>query len=187
MRSSISAVIGLVKRGGVLQHPDMSRELIVKILLWYNVVSLGIWVGGTVYQMIVIVPIWSASPPESVRAFFAGAPFLVHVRHFFGPRTMVLRVVPLFALLGAAWQFVHVRPWVGACVATVTFGLLMTLLYIYPINTVLFDRAGGDLSPDGVRELAEKWIFADRVRFAIMAAGYLCLLHAFALPLSSDR
>jgi hypothetical protein len=185
MRSSIGALIGLVKPHDLRHHPYMSRALIVKILLWYNVLSLGVWVGGTVYQMIVIVPIWSASPPESLRAFLSATPFLTNVRHFFGPPTMVLRVVPLFALLGAAWKYENVRPWIGACVATVVVGLVMTLAYVYPINDVLFDRAGGDLSPDGVRELATTWIFADRVRFTIMTAGYICLLRAFALPLAS--
>jgi hypothetical protein len=63
------------------------------------------------------------------------------------------------------------------------FGLVMTRAYIYSINDVLFTHAGGDLGAGAIRKLVERWILTDRIRFAIMAGGYLCLLQAFRLPL----
>ena len=161
----------------------MSRELIVRLLLWYNVLSLSIWVGGTVYQMLVVVPIWSVSPPESLRAFMKGTAYMTTIWRFFGPVTQVARALPLFALVAVAWSYAGVRPWILACAAALLVGLVMTRAYIYPINAVLFEQAGGDLSPDAVRALVGKWILADRVRFAIMTGGYLCLLRAFSMPL----
>ena len=165
--------------------PLMSRELIVKILLWYNVVSLAVWMGGTLYQMIVIVPIWSASPPESLQSFLKGTTFTSHILHFFGPVTQIFRAVPLFALVALAWRYETIRPWVTACAVTLLIGLVMTRVYIYRINDVLFWRAGEGLSADEVRSLVRNWILADRIRFAIMAGGWLCLLRAFSLPLDS--
>lgn len=164
----------------------MQRDVIVKILLWYNVLSLGVWAGGTVYQMLVIVPIWSASPPESVRAFFQGTTIMTTIYNFFGPVTQALRALPLFALVAVAWPYTNVRPWVGACAIAMIIGLVMTRAYIYPMNDVLFAKAGAGLEPDAVRALARTWIFADRVRFAIMSGGYICLLHAFTLPLGAS-
>jgi hypothetical protein len=161
----------------------VNLDLVVTILLWYNVLSLGVWVGGTLYQMAVIVPIWSASPPESVRAFFQGTRFMTTIPNFFGPATQVARALPLFILVAFAWNYESVRPWIVACAATMAIGLIMTRAYIYPMNDVLFWKAGGDLSPDALRVLVRSWIFADRVRFAIMSGGYLCLLRAFSLPL----
>lgn len=160
----------------------MNRELLVRILLWYNVLSLGVWVGGTLYQMIVIVPLWSASPPETLHSFVQGTGYLTTIRHFFGPVTQVLRALPLFLLVAAAWNLPHLRPWVSTCAATLVFGLVLTRAYIYPMNDVLFDHAGGNLAPDAVRALVDAWIRADRVRFAVMTGGYLCLLRAFSLP-----
>ena len=162
----------------------LDRALIVRLLLWYNVLSLGIWAGGTVYQMAVIVPLWSASPPESVRAFFQGTQFMTTIWSFFGPVTQVMRALPLFALVAVAWKYPNIRYWTAVCGATMVVGLVMTRAYIYPINDVLFTKAGGDLSADAVRELVRTWIFADRLRFGIMAAGYVCLLRAFSLPLA---
>jgi hypothetical protein len=37
--------------------------------------------GGTLYQMVVIVPMWSAAPPESVRAFFEGTAYRLDNGH----------------------------------------------------------------------------------------------------------
>lgn len=161
----------------------LNRELLVKILLWYNVLSLAIWVGGTVYQMLVIVPMWSAAPPESVTAFFKGTSFMTTIYNFFGPVTQLLRGVPVLLLAIAGWKYASVRPWVLACAATMAIGLVMTRAFIYPMNDVLFTQAGAGLSADAVRALVTKWIWWDRARFAIMAGGYVCLLRAFALPL----
>jgi len=159
-----------------------SRELWVRILLWYNVVSLAIWAGGTLYQMIVIVPIWSADPPQSLQ-FFKGSPITTTILHFFGPVTQILRAVPLFLLVALAWKYESIRYWVAACGAALVIGLVMTRAYIYPMNDALFFRAGEGLTAERARALVRAWIIADRIRFAIMTGGWLCLLRAFSLPL----
>ncbi len=158
-----------------------TREILVKALLWYNVLSLAIWVGGTLYQMLVIVPLWSASPPESVPAIFKGTAILTTIPRFFGPVTQVLRAGPLLVLAIVAWNYDTLRPWVLVCAATMAIGLVMTRAFIYPMNDVLFWGAGAGVSPDALRALVTKWIWWDRTRFAIMTGGYVCLLRAFSL------
>lgn len=160
-----------------------TRELWVRILLWYNVLSLAIWAGGTLYQMLVIVPLWSADPPHSLQTFFKGTAITTTIPHFFGPVTQILRGVPLFVLVGLAWKYETIRPWITACGATFIIGLVMTRAYIYPMNDVLFWRAGEGLGKDEARALVRAWIIADRVRFAIMTGGYVCLLRAFSMQL----
>ena len=160
----------------------MSRELLVEILLWYNVLSLAIWCGGTVFSMLVIVPLWSASPPESVRAFFLGTDFKRTVFRFFGPVTQIARALPLFALVIVAWPYANVRPWLIVPGATMLFGIVFTRAYVYRINDVLM-LGGEGLPADDVRSLVRRWVIADRARFAIMAVGYVCLLRAFTMPL----
>jgi len=63
------------------------------------------------------------------------------------------------------------------------FGLIFTRAYVYPMNDVLFAKAGEGLDAEAVRSLVSRWIFADRLRFAVMTGGYLCLLRAFRIPL----
>ena len=59
----------------------------VDVLLWYNVLSLAVWGGGTLFQMLVVVPLWSAHPPDTVRFFFTETRYTTTINNFFGPRT----------------------------------------------------------------------------------------------------
>jgi hypothetical protein len=53
-------------------------------------------------------------------------------------------------------------------VVCTAIAIVMTLTCIYPINAVLFDQAGGNLSGAEIQALARKWIIADRVRLGII-------------------
>lgn len=53
--------------------------------------------------------------------------------------------LPLFVLVPVAWRYPSVRVWIAACASTMVFGLVVTRAYIYPMNDVLFVKAGGDL------------------------------------------
>jgi uncharacterized membrane protein len=79
----------------------MMRDRALVFLLWLSVIALSTWVGGTLYQMLVVVPLWNASPPESVRAFFQGTDYNRTIVHFFGPPFMLARTLPLLAALVA--------------------------------------------------------------------------------------
>ena len=80
------------------------RDKALNLLLWYAIFAWGIWLGGTVYQMVVVVPMWSASPPESVRAFFQGTSYNHTIFHFFGPPFMAARLIPTIIALALAWH-----------------------------------------------------------------------------------
>ncbi len=81
-----------------------ARNRIAQVLLWLAVLGLSVWVGGTLYQMLVIMPMWSPSPPESVRAFFLGTRYIETIRNFFAPQYMAARLAPLFGALLAGWH-----------------------------------------------------------------------------------
>ncbi|MEW6213347.1 MAG: DUF1772 domain-containing protein [Acidobacteriota bacterium] len=164
------------------------RDRILIVCLWLSVLAMSTWVGGTLYQMLVIVPMWSASPPESVLAFFQGTDYNRTIFHFFGPPFMVARNLPVVAALVAGWHLPRHRRALLIAVASFTvFGVIFTFLYVYPINAVLFERAGGNHSVSEIRELADAWILRDRIRFAVGLIGFAAVLHAFRLPLSATR
>lgn len=107
-------------------------------------IALSTWVGGTLYQMLVIVPMWSASPPESVRTFFRGTDYNALIFRFFGPPFMALRVLPVVAALWAGWRYPRHRNALLVASGGFLFAVILTLAYIYPINAVLFEQAGSD-------------------------------------------
>lgn len=161
------------------------RTRVLRASLWLAVIGLGTWAGGTLYQMLVVVPLWSAAPPESVRAFFEGTRYNETVFRFFGPPFMAARTLPLLVALAAGWHLPrHRRALLVAVACFVAFAVPFTFAFVYPINAVLFEQAGGGAAPEEVRRLVDQWIVRDRIRFAVGAVGVLAVLHAFRLPVA---
>jgi len=158
------------------------RHQILLVLLWLSVIALSTWVGGTLYQMLVIVPMWSASPPDSARSFSQGTDYNRFIFHFFGPPFMVARTLPVVAALFVGWHLPRHRHALLVAAGCLALAVVSTLAYMYPINTVLFKQAGGSHSGEEIRAMADRWIFADRLRFAVGVVAFLVVLWAFRLP-----
>ena len=155
------------------------RDRLLTFFLWFAVIAWSTWFGGTLYQMLVVVPMWSAAPPESVREFFLGTTYTAHIFNFFGPPFMAARVLPVLVALALAWHLPRERLLLGVASACLVATVVFTLTYIYPINDVLVFQAGGDLGAEAVRRLATTWIWADRARFAVGIVAFVALLMAF--------
>ena len=160
-----------------------TRGKILRFLLLWAVLGFALWFGGTWFHMVVVVPLWSATPPDSVRAFFNGTEFNRTVWNFFGPPWMVVRNLPLLLALIVAWPLRKHRRLLLVAAGCMAFTVIYTLAYIYPINSVLMVQAGGSGSADEIRAMVRQWIFADRLRYVIGIIGVVTLLRVFALPL----
>ena len=161
-----------------------TNNTVTVVLLWISVIVWSIWFGGTIYQMLVVVPIWSDSLPESLHAFFRGTSYNHNIYHFFGPGWMPVRFLPLYGMLFFGWRLPAHRSLFIVTAVCMTFVLAFTLTYVYPINAVLFTQAGGDLSVAEVRAMVHRWIIADRARFVVACVGYLALLRALSIPIT---
>jgi uncharacterized membrane protein len=159
------------------------RRIFFNVFLWLAVIGLSLWVGGTVFSISVIVPMWNESPPESVREFFGSTSFNKYIFNFFGPPWMVARNLPVLIALILGWYSKPHRKYLLITFITFLASVLYTLLYIYPINEVLMQQAGGNHSAEKIKKMADQWIFADRLRFAVGCVGYFFLLKAFRLPI----
>ncbi len=162
----------------------MRRELLLLVFLWWAVIGMALWVGGTVYQMTVVVPIWSASLPESLRSFILGTPYSRTIWNFFGPPWMALRIVPVVGAAIVGWPYVPQRYyllWVVVCIAII---MVVTLAYVYPINAVIYTPAVANAQPERVTQLATRWILVDRLRFVVGLIAFLLLLQVFRMPVS---
>lgn len=65
---------------------------------------------------------------------------------------------------------------------TLALGIILTIIWVYPINEAIMAKAGEGSSPEEIRKMVNSWILADRLRFAIVFIGYFFLLWAFRLP-----
>ncbi len=161
----------------------MSRNQLVAGLLWICVFAWSTWVGGTLYQMLVVVPVWSAAPPGSIHDFLRSTDYNRLILRFFGPPFIAGRVLSVVAALAAAWYLPRQRAALLVALACIALVTVMTLAYVYPINSVLFfGRAAGSHSPEEIRAMASHWVLADRIRFAIGIVAFVAILWAFRQP-----
>jgi len=141
-------------------------------------------VGGTIYQMLVVVPMWSAGVPESLGAFLKNTNYARDILRFFGPRWMPARSLALL-LPFLGWNLRAHRPFFGVAACCFAAVIIFTVAYVYPINAVLFTETVALRDANEVRALAHHWIIADRVRLFVGSVGYLALLRALSLPVVS--
>jgi Domain of unknown function (DUF1772) len=163
------------------------RQKLFIIFLWLAVINLSIWIGGTLFHMIVVLPIWSHLLPGSVKEFFGGTRAYEYLLDFYGPKWMVIRTLPVIISLLLGWYSKRHRYFLLITTLTIAFGIILTIVYVYPINEAIMAKAGEGSSPDEIERMVGNWIFADRLRFAIIFIGYFFLLWAFRLPISLSK
>ena len=163
------------------------RQKLFTIFLWLSVINLSIWIGGTLFHMIVVLPIWSQPLPGSVKEFFGGTRAYEYLLDFYGPKWMVIRILPVIIALLLGWNRKRHRYYLLITVLTLAVGIILTIFFVYPINDAIMAKAGEGSSPDEIRRMVNNWILLDRLRFAIIFAGYFFLLWAFRLPIGLSK
>ena len=154
------------------------RHFAATICLWIATITVAISVGGNVFQMTVIDPIWSGSPPESVGFLASGDPLLENVKRFHTNRFYQLALVFLLAAPFLAWNVSETRKWLLSAVGIYLVIVLGTILYVWPINKVLFEQAGRGLDAATITAMTHHWLLADRIRQVLRLIAFLCLLRA---------
>jgi len=160
----------------VLRHKALTTFLWVSVFMWAS------WIGGTLFGILVVVPTWNASPPESLRALYMNTQFMRFSANFFGPPWMLARLAPVLAALVAAWPLRPHRRLLLFATMAIVFMVIGTLTNINPLTERLFLQAGELPSTNEIRLMARSWILADRIRFAVGAGVFIAILRAFKLP-----
>jgi uncharacterized membrane protein len=166
------------------------RLRLAQITLWFFVIFLSIEVGGGLYETRVIVPRWSASPPESVWAWADLRATNAQVAIDPGVRfwIYVMPATGLSALLALAFSFAtegaH-RRW--RVIATILALAVVAATFIYFVPNIILLLGPNSHNIDGakVKTLANQWVMWNYVRAAIGIAGWLAALRAFHLPVES--
>jgi uncharacterized membrane protein len=152
-------------------------EKLAVIVLWALVVASGVLVGGSVFERIVVTPLWAASPPESVTAWTLGA----IQRPFF------IVVTPLWALLSlgvlalASALPEPARPWartagiIGVCV------MIATIAFFVPLLEKTEANRGAGLSSADIARFTRMFVHWSYLRSAVALGGWLAALRALTL------
>src|SRR5688572_9681311 len=120
------------------------RDKLASVLLIASVFVWGIWCGGQVFNELMTVPKWSASPPESLKTYDAlpsegGLPFFP----LFNPLFVVLAIGATIA----AWKSARrARKWLALSAGTSVVVFVAVVFYLAPLVGSMFRHSiGGDL------------------------------------------
>jgi hypothetical protein len=150
-----------------MRHKLASGLLIASVIVW------GVWCGGQVFNELMTVPIWSASPPDSLKIYSelpsrGGAPFFP----LFNPLFVVLAIGAALA----AWKSARrSRRWL-ALSALIAIALFVSLVfYLAPLVMSMFRHSvAGDLSAPEIVAGVERWKLGNRIRLIVELFGFAC-------------
>lgn len=169
------------KKGG-----RMSQTL-SQLLLLVFVMTLGIAIGGGVYEALVLVPIWAGAPPDSVLAYHQhalnnpafvtnqGGRFWIFVTPLLG----VLSIATLVS--GTKTNSTH-RRWRITAAALALLVVVVTFAWFVPTVLLLMSDEVTTLSKDRISTLTNWWVGLNWVRAAIYIVAWIMGLRALSIP-----
>lgn len=158
-------------------------QRIEQALLWIFIVLTALVIGGGLYEMRVVVPLWAHSPPDS--AWYWEAQRLVNPQY--APNSglrLWIYLTPIHFLISIAtllvgWKGVGAhRKWL--IISTIIFIVLHATAFVWfvpVVGQILNSRALG-LSPEQVMAKTHLWVSLSWVRFVIGLVGFVCGLKA---------
>lgn len=158
-----------------------------EITLWLFVIIGAVFFGATIYQMMVMVPVFARELPSSLYAFNQSG---VRMAVFWTSPLMPIGFVAGLFALTLHWRTPR-RNWLAAAILLAVAAEVFTILYFVPrLRTMGFLLNGAPANPDGafLTRSANEWVRADVWRFWLMLVpSFLCSLKALTVPLSEPR
>jgi hypothetical protein len=161
------------------------------MLLWISVLAWGILLGGKLFDHVVLVGAWSASPPESLGLLPYGPRFPVDTGDYFFPSSVALLVCSI-GLFITGWKTpLGYRIWLFLPAAMLLITLIFTIQWFWPANRALWHVAMG--APDALQDRAEvialthQWVTYDWLRIAAGTVGFVCSVRAISVPFPASQ
>jgi hypothetical protein len=158
---------------------------ISRFLLWLLVVLLGIEIGAGIYEARVLVPLWSAAPPESLVTYNLQSLRPNPGMNFWIVSTPLVGLLSLANLIVAFRSGKRARKWwvTGAGLAFVM--VMATFIYFVPALQrfeALRQPNSGEIAVQ-----VHQWVILNWVRAGIYLAAWLCLLRAFSASSAGEK
>jgi hypothetical protein len=148
------------------------RNKLASVLLMASIFVWGIWCGGQIFNEMMTVPKWSASPPESLKAYDAlpskgGLPFF--------PIFSLLFVVLAIGAAIVAWKSARrSRIWLALSAGTSLLLFISLVFYLAPLVGSMFRHSiAGDLPAPEIVAGVEQWKLGNRIRLIIELCGFV--------------
>lgn len=167
------------------------RQRIAGVLLHAATIIFAVWFGGQVFNALMVVPVWSASLPESAVAYtgavrqFGGGGLNFFV--LFNPLWVTLLLVASLLCLGRGADASRRRRWTFAFAVCAALVALVILGWMAPtVGRGLRAAAEGRFSPE-VGDALRLWVQVNWARLGLELCGTLCALRALSAPAAAGE
>lgn len=160
----------------------MYRERAAQLFVWLFVLSASLVAGASVFEHVVLTPLWAGSLPESVTQWKHGGiqgKFFAAVTPFYGLFSSGL-------LLLTRWTSPRQRMWAVIAGASGVIVVVWTIAFFLPILDKTQVTSGAGLSGDEITTLVTRFRTWHWGRAFLLLAGWLAGLRALSLSQTAD-
>ena len=152
------------------------RALFPRIAVWLFVLSAGILSGGSIFEHVVLTPLWAGSPPESV----TGWPYGGIQGRFFQVVSPIYGLVSLGLAVASRWMPARQRTWALLAGVSGVAVVAMTLAFFLPILEKTQVTRGAGRSGEEITRLVHRFETWNGGRWAVMLGGWVAGLVALS-------
>jgi hypothetical protein len=159
-----------------------TRSITAQVVLWLFVLSAGILLGGSIFEGIVLTPLWAGSLPESVTQWQHGS----IQGKFFRIATPFYALFSLALVIVAWWMPPRQRMWAVAAGLCGILVIIATFLFFLPILNKTQATRGAGLSGEEITTLVNRFITWHWLRWAAIIGSWTAGLRALSLSASGE-
>jgi hypothetical protein len=151
--------------------------------LWVSVVSWGVGLGAKLFELVVVIGAWAATPPASLALMPYGPSYPRNPGDFFQPLS-VATLAGTVGALAAGWRTpADYRLWLWMPLVSLLVIWAATPTLFWPLIAELYAAGTGArlLSPAEADALVTRWLVLDWLRAALIAVGFVCAVQALSV------
>lgn len=122
-----------------------TRKNAARLFLFIATIYWGIWLGGYIFNAVMVVPLWSYNPPDSMISYFREPRFLVYFFSIVNPWVFLASLV---AWLLAVKLDTGAKFWLGWATLIAWIMLPLKIWMIMTIGGVARATLGGNFAPE---------------------------------------
>lgn len=153
---------------------------LLRWLLFIYTFVLGIYLGGAIFETVVIVPMWSASA-DAARYFNQNPLSIFNTGNFFfivAPLSTLLSIVTFIA----GWRTANpVRFWLRLAIIPFLIIFLTTAFYFVPEQLAIKGTEAQNLSDAEITARVSRWVMLNWIRFSLAFPIWGMTLYALGL------
>ena len=152
-----------------------TRKDLARLFLFIATVYWGIWLGGYIFNAVMLVPVWSHHPPDSMISYFRTPRLLIY---FFSAVNPWVFLASLIAWLLTIKLDTEARFWLGWATIIAWIMFPLKIFMIITIGGVVRETLAGNFQPDMVNTMS-LWMNLNWVTIA--TATVILILHLLAI------